>query len=134
MPQTPVARLDAVKTRLKAMVEAMKAIRPKLQDFYTSLSDEQKAKFNIMGPAQGASAQQQDGLGRRRPAPPLIPAQAGSQLLIPESSQRGNWVPDFAATSGNKDLRPALRQHAVDHFAQTRARRRPDRARATAPR
>ena len=56
VPQTPVARLDAVKTRLEAMVEAMKTIRPKLQDFYRSLSDEQKAKFNIMGPAQSAAS------------------------------------------------------------------------------
>src|SRR4029077_6390458 len=30
MPQTPVARLDAVATRLKAMADAMKFIRPKL--------------------------------------------------------------------------------------------------------
>jgi hypothetical protein len=50
MPQTPYARLDAVKTRLAAMVEATNAIRPKLQDFYASLNDEQKAKFNIMTP------------------------------------------------------------------------------------
>ena len=56
VPQTPVARLDAVKTRLKAMVEAMKIIRPRLEAFYASLNDEQKAKFNIMGPAQSASA------------------------------------------------------------------------------
>jgi hypothetical protein len=56
VPQTPVARLDAVKTRLAAMVEAMKTIRPKLQDFYNALSDEQKAKFNIMSPAQSASS------------------------------------------------------------------------------
>ena len=62
VPQSPVARLDAVKTRLEAIVEAMKTIRPKLQDFYTSLSDEQKARFNIMGPAQSASSgvQQQE--------------------------------------------------------------------------
>jgi hypothetical protein len=59
MPQTPYARLDAVKTRLAAMVEAMNAIRPKLQDFYASLNDEQKAKFNIMTPPPGATAQQQ---------------------------------------------------------------------------
>jgi hypothetical protein len=56
VPQTPVARVDAVKTRLDAMVAAMKTIRPKLADFYASLSDEQKAKFNIMGPAQSASS------------------------------------------------------------------------------
>jgi hypothetical protein len=52
MPQTPVARLDAVATRLKAMADAMKFIRPKLENFYASLSDEQKASFNTMGPPQ----------------------------------------------------------------------------------
>jgi hypothetical protein len=50
VPQTPVARLDAVKTRLQAMVDAMNTVRPKLQAFYASLSDEQKARFNTMGP------------------------------------------------------------------------------------
>jgi LTXXQ motif family protein len=33
MPRTPTARLDAVKTRLGAMVDAMKAVRPKLEQF-----------------------------------------------------------------------------------------------------
>lgn len=55
-PQTPVARLDAVKTRLDAMLTAMKAVRPPLEAFYASLSDEQKAKFNTLGPPQSASA------------------------------------------------------------------------------
>jgi LTXXQ motif family protein len=56
-PQTPVARLEAVNKRLNAIVEAMKAVRPKLQDFYASLSDEQKAAFNTMGPPpQSASS------------------------------------------------------------------------------
>ena len=56
MPQAPVERLDAVKTRLQAMVDAMNTIRPKLQAFYTSLSDDQKARFNTMAPPQNASA------------------------------------------------------------------------------
>ena len=56
VPQTPVERLDAVKTRLQAMVDAMNTIRPKLQAFYTSLSDDQKARFNTMAPPQNASA------------------------------------------------------------------------------
>ena len=58
VPQTPYARLDAVKTRLTAMVDAINTIRPKLQDFYASLNDDQKAKFNIMGPPPNTSAQQ----------------------------------------------------------------------------
>jgi hypothetical protein len=56
LPQTPTARVEGVKTRLTAMVEAMTMIRPKLQALYGSLTDEQKAKFNIMGPAQNSAA------------------------------------------------------------------------------
>ena len=48
VPQTPVERLDAVKTRLQAMVDAMNTIRPKLEAFYTSLSDDQKARFVLI--------------------------------------------------------------------------------------
>jgi len=47
VPQTPVGRLDAIKSRLQAMVDAMDVIRPKLQAFYSSLTDEQKARFNV---------------------------------------------------------------------------------------
>ena len=43
---------------LNNLLEAMNAIRPKLQDFYASLNDEQKAKFNIMTPPPGPTAQQ----------------------------------------------------------------------------
>jgi hypothetical protein len=62
MPDTPVARLDAVKIRLSAMIDALQTIRPKLQTFYSSLTDEQKAKFNALGPApQSANPQTQSG-------------------------------------------------------------------------
>jgi hypothetical protein len=56
IPQTPVARIDAIKTRLDAMVEAMNTVRPKLAAFYDALNDDQKAKFNTMGPPQTASS------------------------------------------------------------------------------
>ena len=57
MPLTPVARLDAAAARLKAIVDAMNIVRPKLESFYASLSDEQKARFNTMGPPQSAALQ-----------------------------------------------------------------------------
>jgi hypothetical protein len=57
MPRTPTARLDTAKTRLGAMVEAMKAVRPKLEQFYASLNDEQKARFNAIGPPQNPASQ-----------------------------------------------------------------------------
>ena len=50
VPKSPVARIDTVEARLRAMMDAIKSVRPDLQNFYASLSDEQKAKFNTMGP------------------------------------------------------------------------------------
>jgi hypothetical protein len=50
VPKSPVARLDTVATRLGARVDAIEAVRPNLKNFYASLSDEQKARFNLMGP------------------------------------------------------------------------------------
>ncbi|MGB7616163.1 MAG: Spy/CpxP family protein refolding chaperone [Pseudolabrys sp.] len=45
-PQTPIDRFDAVGKRLNAMAGAIKTVRPALADFYSSLTDEQKARFN----------------------------------------------------------------------------------------
>jgi hypothetical protein len=46
VPMTPPGRLDAMETRLKAMIEAANTIKPSLDRFYDSLNDEQKARFN----------------------------------------------------------------------------------------
>jgi hypothetical protein len=46
VPLSPVARVDTVATRLRAMADAIKSIRPALENFYASLNDEQKAGFN----------------------------------------------------------------------------------------
>jgi hypothetical protein len=48
-PSTPPARLAAVGKHLQAMLQAVDAIRPPLHDFYNSLSDDQKARFNTVG-------------------------------------------------------------------------------------
>jgi len=42
-------RLAAEGKRLQAMLQAVETIRPKLDDFYASLSNEQKARFNTIG-------------------------------------------------------------------------------------
>jgi hypothetical protein len=49
MPSTPPARLEAVGKHMQAMLQAVQTIRPVLEDFYNSLSDDQKARFNTMG-------------------------------------------------------------------------------------
>jgi hypothetical protein len=49
LPSTPPARLAAEGKRLQAMLQAVQTIRPPLDDFYGSLSDDQKARFNTIG-------------------------------------------------------------------------------------
>lgn len=48
-PQTPVGRLEAIEMRLDAMTQAAKIIQPALNEFYGSLTDEQKSRFNALG-------------------------------------------------------------------------------------
>jgi hypothetical protein len=49
VPLTPPGRLDAMEKRLKAMVEAANTVKPALDGFYSSLNNEQKARFNRLG-------------------------------------------------------------------------------------
>jgi LTXXQ motif family protein len=46
---TPTGRVEAMEKRLEAMLEAGKMVQPVLANFYDSLSDEQKARFNTLG-------------------------------------------------------------------------------------
>jgi LTXXQ motif family protein len=46
VPTTMVGRMDAMAKRLDAMSQAIKTVRPALEAFYATLSDEQKAQFN----------------------------------------------------------------------------------------
>ena len=48
---TPPGRLAAMEQRLNAMLEAIKIVQPALEEFYGSLTDEQKARFNQLGSA-----------------------------------------------------------------------------------
>lgn len=54
LPQSPMDRFDALGKRLDAMAEAIKTVRPALATFYNALTDEQKARFNILGPPSPA--------------------------------------------------------------------------------
>jgi ABC-type transporter MlaC component len=49
---TPVGRVELMEQRLKTLLQAVRTVRPALDKFYASLSDEQKERFNTMG-AQG---------------------------------------------------------------------------------
>jgi hypothetical protein len=49
MPVTPPARLSAIQQRLQAVLTAIGTVRGPLHDFYGSLSEQQKARFNRIG-------------------------------------------------------------------------------------
>ena len=48
VPLTPVGRLQAMERRLSAMLQAANQVQPALDDFYASLTGEQKARFNTL--------------------------------------------------------------------------------------
>jgi hypothetical protein len=56
---TPPGRLRAMTNRVSATLDAVKIVRPALEQFYNSLNDEQKARFNALGPNLGERSQQQ---------------------------------------------------------------------------
>ncbi len=49
-PVTPTGRLSTLEQRLEAMLEAVRTVKPALDDFYSALSDEQKARLNALEP------------------------------------------------------------------------------------
>jgi hypothetical protein len=53
--RTPPARLAAVGVRLDAMLQAIGTVRPALDTFYNSLTDEQKAAFDAIGPERNGT-------------------------------------------------------------------------------
>jgi len=60
LPSIPTGRLAAMQSRLEVMLAAVKTVRPPLERFYQSLSDEQKARFNAVAPADDANAAGKD--------------------------------------------------------------------------
>lgn len=55
-PLTPPGRLAAMTARLTATLDAVDAVKPALNKFYDSLSDEQKERFNEIGPKPKSEA------------------------------------------------------------------------------
>jgi CRISPR/Cas system endoribonuclease Cas6 (RAMP superfamily) len=60
LPSIPTGRLAAMESRLQVMLAAVQTVRPALERFYQSLSDEQKARFNAIAPADDPDAAGKD--------------------------------------------------------------------------
>ena len=66
-PAAPTGRLEALERRLSALLEAVRTIQPALDDFYATLSDEQKARLAAMEPAADTADSSNDRRGRSHP-------------------------------------------------------------------
>jgi LTXXQ motif family protein len=71
-PVTPPGRLAAAEKRLEALLQAVKTVRPAMDEFYGSLSEEQKARLYLAAPhrpglAERWSERPRDGYEERRP-------------------------------------------------------------------
>ena len=83
VPMTPPGRLQAMTRRLQAMLDAVKTVRPPLTAFYDSLSDEQKARFNEIGPGFARQRQRTAGQAGQEPQADCSGKKAGlSDLAV----------------------------------------------------
>lgn len=60
LPSIPTGRLAAMESRLQVMLAAVQTVRPALDRFYQSLSDEQKARFNAIALPNDPDAAEND--------------------------------------------------------------------------
>jgi len=101
---TPPGRLQAMTNRISATLEAVRIVRPALEKFYNSLSDEQQARFNALGPD----------VGRRSPSQPQQDAKAQAESCgEPKSSLTQLPIDRIEAV-----IHPAGKQkQALDHLS-----------------
>lgn len=89
---TPPGRLRAMMNRISATLEAVKIVRPALENFYNSLSDEQQASFNALGPNVGERSPQQqasaEGCGDPKSGLTQLPIQRIEAVLHPAGKQK----------------------------------------------
>ncbi len=64
LPSTPPGRLAAMRSRIEAMLQTVQIVRPALENFYQSLSDEQKERFNSLDQGGQANRQAETSLAR----------------------------------------------------------------------
>jgi len=97
LPSTPTGRLAAMRKRIEAMLQGVGTVRPVLERFYDSLTDEQKQRFNAVAPQPQLTRT----VGSRGRVPDLtqvcsvqaakgsdVPTQRIEQALHPTEAQR----------------------------------------------
>lgn len=128
---TPPGRLRAMMNRISATLEAVKIVRPALENFYNSLSDEQQAHFNALGPNVGERSPEQqqasaEGCGDPKTGLTQLPIQRIEAVLHPAGKQKealdrlgeatAKGVQDLQAACPNDvPLTPVGRLEAMQH-------------------
>jgi hypothetical protein len=94
---TPPGRLRAMTNRVSATLNAVRIVRPALEQFYNSLNDEQKARFNALGPNVGERSQQQpqqeanaqaEGCGDPKSSLTQLPIERIEAVIHPAGTQK----------------------------------------------
>lgn len=94
LPSTPTGRLAAMQSRLEVMLAAVQTVRPALERFYQSLSDEQKARFNAIAPGDDAEAAAKERrdltkfCDEKAPGVTDLPIERIAQAVAPTAAQR----------------------------------------------
>jgi LTXXQ motif family protein len=92
LPSTPTGRIEAMHQRLDAMLQAVRTVRPVVEKFYQSLNDEQKARFNALGPDNSDQQQAQRNLtqvcGERASGIASLPLERIERAVQPDGAQR----------------------------------------------
>ena len=94
-PLTPPGRLAAMTARLEATLKAVEIVRPPLEKFYNALSDEQKERFNEIGPgkrinaeARAALPDQAKACAQAKPGLTNLPIERIEDVVNPTDDQR----------------------------------------------
>src|SRR5215467_99122 len=102
LPSTPTGRIEAMHQRLDAMLQAVRTVRPVIDKFYQSLNDEQKARFNALGPDNNPDQQQ-----ARRDLTQVCGERASGIASLPLERIERAVRPDGAQHSALKELQDA---------------------------
>ena len=108
---TPPGRLEIMINRISATLEAVRIVRPALEAFYNSLSDEQQARFNSLGPQLPSSSEGQaqeanvnpEGCGAPKTSLTRLPIERINAVLHPTGVQKDAL--DHLRTATEKSVR-----------------------------
>ena len=118
---TPAGRMQAMEQRVQSMLDAVKVMRPALEAFYNTLTDEQRSRFNALG-AQTQSPQVQSAGASTANGP-------GS----PATNCTNRAIPDWPTAMIERSVRPTPAQQASLTTLQTAAAKAKDILQASCP-